>query len=107
MEPDRHPLDTVHHYTTPAGLIGIISTGEIWGTDIRFLNDSSELKVATDLVLEEFDRMPLPEPDWVETGPDGKREEYYDGLTRAIVAENLDHWQDHFRCYVACFCEDG
>lgn len=37
------------HYTTRAGLIGILESGEIWATDIRFLNDSAESEHARKL----------------------------------------------------------
>ena len=34
----------VYHYTNTSGLLGIIQSGEMWATDYRFLNDSSEIK---------------------------------------------------------------
>lgn len=36
----RHGLR--YHYTDAAGLVGIIQSGRLWATDIRFLNDPSE-----------------------------------------------------------------
>ena len=33
----------IYHFTDPNGLIGILSSDELWATDIWFLNDSSEL----------------------------------------------------------------
>lgn len=33
----------LRHYTTPAGLIGIIESGALWATDARFLNDFREM----------------------------------------------------------------
>ena len=35
---------TIYHYTDPNGLIGIVSEGQLWATDIRYLNDSSEIR---------------------------------------------------------------
>ena len=32
----------IYHYTSLDGLKGILESGEIWATDIRFLNDTSE-----------------------------------------------------------------
>lgn len=32
----------LYHYTDATGLIGILRTGEIWCSDIRYLNDASE-----------------------------------------------------------------
>jgi hypothetical protein len=34
--------DVIYHYTGPQGLIGILSDGQFWATDIKYLNDSSE-----------------------------------------------------------------
>lgn len=31
-----------YHYTDAVGLLGIVQTGRVWATDIRFLNDPSE-----------------------------------------------------------------
>jgi hypothetical protein len=36
----------IYHYTDPKGLVGILSDGQLWATDIRYLNDSSELLYA-------------------------------------------------------------
>ena len=36
----------IYHYTTQAGLIGILTAREIWATDLRFFNDSTELHYA-------------------------------------------------------------
>ncbi|MGV0695855.1 DUF2971 domain-containing protein [Mycobacterium paraintracellulare] len=33
----------LHHYTTIAGLQGILDSGRLWGTHVAFLNDSQEL----------------------------------------------------------------
>ena len=31
------------HYTNLAGLIGIVERRKLWATDLRYLNDSTEL----------------------------------------------------------------
>lgn len=46
-------LKMVYHYTTPAGLKGILENEEIYFTDSGFLNDSSEKK----LVLQAFEEV--------------------------------------------------
>jgi hypothetical protein len=56
-DPDDPPI--IYHYTDPKGLIGILSEGQLWATNIRYLNDSSELLHAQDilkLVLGEIDQ---------------------------------------------------
>jgi hypothetical protein len=41
-------LDTVYHYTTPAGFTGILKECKLRAADARFLNDSEELKYGWD-----------------------------------------------------------
>ena len=45
----------IYHYTSPQGLKGIIEDGAIWFSDMRFLNDTSELtyiyKIASSLLI--------------------------------------------------------
>ena len=36
--------DTILHYTTLEGLKGILESGSLWASDIRFLNDIQEFK---------------------------------------------------------------
>ncbi len=96
-----NPIPTIHHYTTAPGLLGIITSSEIWATDVRFLNDSRELNFAKEMVLSEFDSRPLPPL------PDGLQVPTREGLIRDTVAAELSAWDRGFRCYVACFCEEG
>jgi len=42
------PPATLFHYTSQAGLLGILGSNEIWATEIRYLNDSSEYFIALD-----------------------------------------------------------
>src|SRR5687768_10197869 len=54
----------LYHYTDAAGLIGMLESGLVWGTDYRFLNDKSELAHTRSLVhamLEEKLSNPLDE----------------------------------------------
>ena len=41
--------DDLFHYTSGAGLLGIVSSGEIWGGNYSFMNDRSEFIYATDM----------------------------------------------------------
>lgn len=38
----------LYHYTTRTGFLGILTTGKVWATNIRYLNDSSEYIFALD-----------------------------------------------------------
>lgn len=42
-EPWKNPADFVYHYTSTAGLMGILSSKKVWLTDAGFLNDTEEL----------------------------------------------------------------
>lgn len=47
----NQPENTVYHYTTFAGLSGILESQRLWLTDYRYLNDSSEIDHARKEVL--------------------------------------------------------
>ncbi len=47
---DSQP-DLLWHYTNLAGLLGIIEHQELWATDLRYLNDSTEFKYGLERVL--------------------------------------------------------
>jgi hypothetical protein len=40
----QHPLDTLYHYTSLNGLLGIVSSEHLRASDIRYMNDSTELR---------------------------------------------------------------
>ncbi len=50
----RPPL--LFHYTKIPGLIGILKEGNLWATDFRFLNDSSELEYARELIFNRIEK---------------------------------------------------
>jgi hypothetical protein len=43
--------DVIYHYTDIAGLIGITTSGALWATNLRFMNDASELSHSYGLML--------------------------------------------------------
>lgn len=44
------PDDTLYHYTSMGGMLGIVNTGILRASDIRYMNDSAELKHTLDLL---------------------------------------------------------
>lgn len=46
----EHPEPTLFHYTDQNGLMGILSSGELWATHSKFLNDSSEINFSFEKV---------------------------------------------------------
>lgn len=52
---DKDVPETLYHYTSSAGLIGIIESSKIWATKTTYLNDSSELQLTFDYIREEVE----------------------------------------------------
>ncbi len=50
------PLERLYHYTSFAGLLGIVDKRALWASDIRYMNDSAELKHTADLIRAEITR---------------------------------------------------
>lgn len=42
----------LYHYTNPEGVLGILRTNKFWATDIRFMNDATELSYSIGLLQE-------------------------------------------------------
>jgi len=80
---------TIYHYTTTAGLIGIISSRCLWASDCRLLNDGTELTYALNTFYSELKRLNLPPA------------ELGGGYTIPYGVLN------DFRMFIACFCENG
>jgi len=47
------PQETLYHYTSFRGLMGIVGSGVLWASDIRYMNDAAELRHTVDLVRKE------------------------------------------------------
>jgi len=49
-------METLFHYTTAAGLLGILKNGNIWASDLRFLNDAQESVYARDMIIDAIEK---------------------------------------------------
>jgi hypothetical protein len=47
------PQGTLYHYTTFSGLLGIVKSRTLWASDIRYMNDSAELRHTANLIAAE------------------------------------------------------
>ncbi|SFF79311.1 DUF2971 domain-containing protein [Neptunomonas qingdaonensis] len=57
------PNETIYHYTSFSGLLGIVGSGSLWASDIRYMNDSAELNHMVTLIREEVnERIVLGHP---------------------------------------------
>ncbi len=99
-------METLFHYTTSAGLLGILQDSRLWASDLRFLNDAQEAAYARDVVVHAVRDMENPVRD-----PGHFAHKYGDEaintFTRyqAMVVDKL--LTSEFGVFVACFCESG
>lgn len=88
------------HYTAANGLLGILSSDQLWATNTRFLNDSQEIAYGTDQAIGALATHNL----------DGRKPEtcrFVRGLgdpSKPIIRDFLDRTLEVF---VACFCSKG
>jgi len=74
----RQPPDVLYHYTTQAGLLGIIRKKEIWATHTQYLNDRREYLHAIELVQQEIKlRIEKAEDEIIKTTLEEMREALY------------------------------
>ena len=50
------PKETLYHYTSFKGLLGIVNSGVLWASDVRYMNDSVEMKHTADLIRSDIAR---------------------------------------------------
>lgn len=55
------PPAELYHYTSPEGLLGILTSGELWASKAIFMNDTAEFRLALDLAREEIESRSLSE----------------------------------------------
>lgn len=51
------PPEVLYHYTTQAGLLGILTSGTIWASQVQFLNDSTEFRIGLEIATEQLHAM--------------------------------------------------
>jgi hypothetical protein len=95
------PPPPLFHYTSLAGLLGILETGELWASELRSLNDVAELTLGFDLITDEVRRRLGEAPDivaeqllgWIE-----ERSRFGPMLFAAAFTENgnlLSQWRGY------------
>jgi hypothetical protein len=99
-------VKSLFHYTTAAGLLGMISSATIWATDVHYLNDAQEAIYAERAVVEAVRSMESPTRNpthWAHEHGESAHETFdqYREFTLDELADN------RFGVYVACFCEEG
>jgi len=88
----------LYHYTSAAGLQGIIESGSLFLADSAFLNDRSELTYARDLIVHVLNAKANRAPTEVHRR--------FMTLAAGYLSSGTDVMRS-FRCYLACFCARG
>lgn len=86
----------LYHYTSAAGLIGILSSKSIWLTDLRYMNDMSELQYAQQ-VIERCISDTMSEPSLTDL-----QKEFLSRISRSYSP-----FDSGASIYSASFCENG
>ncbi|MCI2975533.1 MAG: DUF2971 domain-containing protein [Actinomycetota bacterium] len=92
--------ELLYHYTDAAGLVGIITTAELWATDALYLNDASEFTYVFELIREELQRLIKSDHPY----PPGRAEVV--GMIEFARELALDSLRDDMSFFIACFCEE-
>lgn len=77
----RQPTDTLYHYTSLSGVLGIVGSGELRASDVRYMNDSAELRHTLELLNKHVTRRILAGVDQPEL-----LHAFLDWLSRRIVS---------------------
>ena len=84
--------DQLFHYTTLAGMQGIVQTGCLWASNVAFLNDSRELQHGIEMCQKAMEAMTTARKfaDW---------HEHLAWMTSLVGTIEMPS------TYVVCFCE--
>lgn len=83
---------TLYHYTSTAGLLGIVESGSLWATDLAYLNDRREMTHGLELIRNAI------------LATDGGR---WTADDAELVLNRLRELPPVMRVMVACFCDGG
>lgn len=94
----------LYHYTPPEALIKIIESGQLWATDVRFLNDPSERIHTRRMAQQIIKKMQRGET----CVPNADPVRYQSIIDKMFAPQFFHEWiWDEFKLYAVCFCEDG
>jgi hypothetical protein len=86
----------LYHYTSADGLIGILSSKSIWLTDLRYVNDASELQYAKTLIRRRIEE---------KSQKTSLLPEQSEFLKR--IQNSFDLFSNRFSAFSTSFCEEG
>lgn len=86
-------MGNLYHYTSLSGLLGILQSQKIWGTEFSYLNDSSEMSYGLKLIDVHLLEFSKGKDLWVDK---------FINITMESLKETCN-----MEIYIACFCENG
>ncbi|MBL8383020.1 MAG: DUF2971 domain-containing protein [Burkholderiales bacterium] len=88
------PRGILYHYTTAAGLLGILASGKFWATHLNYLNDPTELDYGVGLVRGALH---------------AEANRRKSGAVAALLATTARNFNPFglLNAYAVCFCEQG
>ena len=95
FDPDR----VVWHYTSGAGLLGVIESGTLWATQVSCLNDSTEVRYGSKLFRDALVKLRQSMP------PDPEVEQMLDQSTSALLEDPSTPSHAPSMYFVTCFSE--
>jgi hypothetical protein len=97
---------SLFHYTTAAGLLGILRESVLWATEARFLNDAQEAIYARELFVSALRDIENPALD--PTHPGHSFADSFDEVFRRYTSQVEEELgSEQVPVYVTCFCESG
>jgi Protein of unknown function (DUF2971) len=105
LERTRKRPETVYHYTTAEGLLGILSTRTIWASNVQFLNDYLEVEFARIVTEAALRQLAAEVPSFVCDAFGYSQPSAVDEDLRPLF--KLVRETPSGASYVACFCNDG
>jgi Protein of unknown function (DUF2971) len=99
------PTGVVFHYTSLGAFMEIVRSGNMYATDIRFLNDSTEMTHALKLVREARDLRSGAVDTVSDAG--GNIPSIMDPSMPGMLLFDLDERLRGSSCYIACFTKQG
>ncbi len=83
---NRQPPEILYHYTTQTGLLGMVTSREIWASHMQYLNDVREFLHAIAVTKEELSKMAL-EPNLKDEV--GLLQKMYEAYSPRLLVETL------------------
>src|SRR5689334_2764181 len=88
------PPDVLYHYMGQTGLLGIVTSGELWATKVQYMDDATEFSLALSMARDLLDEHAR------------KSSEMSRKTAAATLKRSLDGVED-INVFAVCFCENS